>query len=150
MLQRLIDDVKQSTGSALRLTSLAAAAAAALFVTIAFLCAAAFVYVLQHYGPVEACLSGAAVFLVVTLIAVGVYMARKREMQRRAEKAAKAAKSAAATMFADPALIATGLQIVRAIGVKRLIPILAVGGIALGLMASRSAAGSGDEAEEEE
>ena len=29
MLQRLIDDVKQSTGSALRLTSLAAAAAIA-------------------------------------------------------------------------------------------------------------------------
>lgn len=70
-------------------------------------------------------------------------------MQRRAEKAAKAAKSAAATMFADPALIATGLQIVRAVGVKRLIPILVVGGLALGLMASRSAA-SGAEAEEEE
>ena len=30
MLQRLIDDVKQSTGSALRLTSLAAAAAIAM------------------------------------------------------------------------------------------------------------------------
>ncbi len=149
MLQRLIDDVKQSTGSALRLTSLAAAAAIALFITIAFLCAAAFVYVLRHYGPVEACLSGAAVFLVVTLIAIGVYMARKREMQRRAEKAAKAAKSAAATMLADPALIATGLQIVRAIGVKRLIPILAVGGLALGLMASRSAAGSSEPDEEE-
>ena len=65
MLQRLIDDVKQSTGSALRLTSLAAAAAIALFITLAFLCAAAFVYVLQHYGPVEACLAGAALFLVI-------------------------------------------------------------------------------------
>ncbi|KTT16540.1 hypothetical protein SB14R_23755, partial [Pseudomonas oryzihabitans] len=104
---------------------------------------------LQHYGPVEACLAGAALFLVVTLVVVAVYVAHKREMQRRAEKAAKAAKSAAATMFADPALIATGLQIVRAVGVKRLIPILVVGGLALGLMASRSAA-SGAEAEEEE
>lgn len=150
MLQRLIDDVKQSIGSALRLTSLAAAAAVALLITIAFLCAAAFVYVLQHYGAVEACLSGAAVFLVVTLIVIVVYTVRKREMQRRAEKAAKAAKSAAATMLANPALIATGLQIARAIGGKRLIPILAVGGLALGLMASRSAARSSDEAEEEE
>ncbi|NEU99408.1 hypothetical protein [Bradyrhizobium uaiense] len=148
MLQRLIDDVKESTGSALQLTSLAAAAAIALFITIAFLCAAAFVYVLQHYGPVEACLSGAGVFLIVTLIAIAVYTARKREMRRRAEKAAKAAKSAAASMFADPALIATGLQIVRAVGVKRLIPILVVGGLAFGLMASRGAASSG-EAEEE-
>jgi hypothetical protein len=148
MLQRLINDVKESTGSALRLTSLAAAAAIALFITIAFLCAAAFVYVLQQYGPVEACLAGAAVFLVVTLVAVAVYIVRKREARQRAEKAAKAAKSAAATMFADPALIATGLQIVRAIGVKRLIPILAVGGLALGLMASRSAAASSEPAEE--
>ncbi|PAY09751.1 hypothetical protein CK489_04030 [Bradyrhizobium sp. UFLA03-84] len=149
MLQRLIDDVKQSTGSALRLTSLAAAAAILLFITLAFLCAAAFVYVLQHYGPVEACLAGAALFLVVTLIVVAVYMAHKREMQRRAEKAAKAAKSAAATMFADPALVATGLQIVRAVGVKRLVPILLVGGLALGLMASRGAASNSSEPEEE-
>lgn len=145
MLQRLIDNVKESTGSALRLTSLAVAAAIALFITIAFLCAAAFVYVLQHYGPVEACLSGAAVFLVIALIAAAVYLVRKREMRRRAEKAAKAA---AANVFADPVVIATGLQIVRAIGVKRLIPILAVGGLALGLMASRSAASSSEAKEE--
>ena len=44
-------------------------------------------------------------------------------------------------MLADPLLLATGIQIVRAIGVKRLIPILAIGGLALGLMASRSQAG---------
>ena len=63
MLQRFIDDLKDSTGTALRLTSLAAAAAVALFITTAFLCAAAFVFVLEKYGPVEACLTGAAIFL---------------------------------------------------------------------------------------
>ena len=146
MLQRLINDVKQSAGSALQLTSIAGAAAFALFISFAFLCAAAFVYVLQHYGPVEACLAGAVLFFVVTLIAIGAYMGRKREMQRRA---ARAAKATAAAAFADPVMIATGLQIIRAIGVKRLIPILAVGGLALGLMASRSAAAS-SEAEEQE
>lgn len=146
MLQRLINDVKESAGNALRLTSLAGAVAIALFVTLAFLCAAGFVFVLQHYGPVEACLAGAALFFVVTLIAAAVYMVRKREAQRRAEKAAKAA---AANVFADPMVIATGLQIVRAIGVKRLIPILAVGGLALGLMASRSAASNNSEPADE-
>ncbi|MBR0797843.1 hypothetical protein JQ615_20870 [Bradyrhizobium jicamae] len=140
MLQRLIDSLRDSAGSALRLTSLAGAAAIALFITIAFLCAAAFVFVLQNYGPVQACLVGAAIFFLVTLVAAGLYVLRKRKMQRRAERAAKAAKSATASMLADPALIATGLQIGRAIGVKRLLPILAVGGIALGLMASRSVA----------
>ena len=44
-------------------------------------------------------------------------------------------------------LLATGLQLVRAIGVKKLIPILAIGGVALGFMMSRGAAGAGDEVE---
>jgi hypothetical protein len=41
-------------------------------------------------------------------------------------------------MLADPMLLATGLQIVRAIGIKRLLPILAIGGVALGILASRT------------
>src|SRR5215216_7678694 len=95
MFQRLIDDFKDSTGTALRLTSLAAAAAMALLVTTAFLCAAAFVFVLQKYGPVEACLTGAAIFFVVTMIAAGSYMVRKKQIKARAEQAAKeAARSA--------------------------------------------------------
>ena len=81
MFQRLIDDFKDSTGTALRLTSLAAAAAVALFVTTSFLCAAAFMFVLQKYGPVEACLTGAAIFFVVTLIAAGSYMVRKNQIE---------------------------------------------------------------------
>ena len=146
MLQRFIDDLRDSTGTALRLTSLAAAAAVALFITTAFLCAAAFVFVLEKYGPVEACLTGAAIFLVVTLIAAGSYMVRKRQIRLRAEQtakeAARTAKSAAQTMLSDPMLMAAALQVVRAIGIKRLVPILAVGGIALGFLASRNAAAS--------
>jgi len=38
-------------------------------------------------------------------------------------------------------LVATGIQIVRAIGIKRLIPILAVGGLALGFLATRGQPG---------
>ncbi|HKS20290.1 MAG TPA: hypothetical protein VJS63_13880 [Bradyrhizobium sp.] len=144
MLQRLIDDLRESTGTALRLTSLAAAAAVALFVTTSFLCAAAFMFVLEKYGPVEACFTGAAIFFVVTLLAAGCYMVRKHQIKARAEQAAReaarTAKSAAQSVLADPMLVAAGLQVVRAIGVKRLIPILAVGGLALGFLASRSAA----------
>jgi hypothetical protein len=142
MFQRLIDDLKESTGSALRLTSLAAAAALALLVTTAFLCAAAFVFVLENYGPVQACLTGAAIFFVVTLIAAGCYMARKKQIQARAEQAARMAKSTAQNVMFDPMLVATGIQVIRAVGIKKLIPILAVGGLALGFLASRAAAGS--------
>ena len=84
MFQRMIDDFKQSAGTAVRLTSLAAAMAFALLVTMAFLCAAAFVYVLQTYGLIQACLAGAAIFFVVTLIVAGCYMVRKNRIQTRA------------------------------------------------------------------
>ena len=143
MFQRMIDDFKASTGTAVRLTSLAAAAAIALFITTSFLCAAVFVLVLQKYGLVQACLAGAAVFFMVTLVVAISYMMRKREINReieaRAARAAEHAKSAMHTALADPMLVATGLQIIRAIGIKKLIPILAVGGLALGLLASRGA-----------
>jgi hypothetical protein len=42
-------------------------------------------------------------------------------------------------------LVATGIQLVRAIGIKRLVPILAIGGLALGIMASRGASSASDD-----
>jgi hypothetical protein len=138
MFQRFIDDFKASTGTALRQTSLAAMAAICLFITTAFLVAAAFIAVLNRYGPIEACLTGAGLFLIITLIAAVTYMVRKRAIEARAAARAKAA--AAHSLLADPALLATGIQIVRLVGVKRLVPILAIGGLALGLMASRGQA----------
>jgi hypothetical protein len=143
MFQRMIDDFKDSTGAALRLTSLAAVAAFAALVMTSFLCAALFVYVLRQYGLIEACLAGAAVFFVVTLIAAGCYLVRKKRIKARARETAK---STAQTMLADPMLVAAGIQVIRAIGIKRLIPILAVGGLALGFLASRNS--SSDETPE--
>jgi predicted transporter len=134
MLTRMIDDIKDSAGVAIRMTSLAAAIALASLVTIAFLSAAAFVYVLQNYGPVEACLTGAGIFFVIALIGIGVYVVRKNQARQEAKETAK---SALHTALADPVMVATALQVVRAIGVKKLVPILAVGGLALGLLASR-------------
>ncbi|THD46475.1 MAG: hypothetical protein E8A46_26785 [Bradyrhizobium sp.] len=141
MFAHMIDGFKEKAGSALQLTSLATAVAVAGFFTLSFLCAAAFVYVLQTYGLIQACLTGAGIFLVVALVAAGFYVVRRNKAQARA---AEAAKSAVHTALADPMLVAVGIQVVRAIGVKRLIPILAVGGLALGLLASRHA--SADEA----
>jgi hypothetical protein len=141
MIQRIIDDVKLSIGIGVRQTSLAAMAAVALFITTSFLCAAAFVAVLDRYGLIQACLAGAGLFFIVTLIAAGTYMVRKRQAERRVKEHAK---TAAKTMLADPMVVAAGLQVVRALGVKRLIPLLAVGGLALGLMAGRNSA-AGDQ-----
>jgi hypothetical protein len=135
MFQRMIDNFRDSAASAVRLTSLAAIAALTLLVTAAFLCAAAFIFILQKYGPVAACLVGAAFFFVITLILACVYIIRKNQLRARAAAAAKAATQ---SPLADPMLAALALQVIRAIGVKKVIPLLAVGGLALGLMAGRS------------
>lgn len=131
----MIDDLKESTGVAIRMTSLAAAIALAAFVTISFLCAAAFIYVLQTYGLIEACFTGAAIFFVLAVIGIVVYAIRKNQERHHAEETAK---SALQTALADPMVLAAGLQAARAIGMKRLVPLLAVGGLALGLLANRT------------
>src|ERR1700694_2110507 len=110
MFQRMINDFKESTGTALRLTSLAAAVAVALFITTSFLCAAAFVFVLQRYGLIEACLTGAGVFFVVAMMPAGSYMVRKKQDEARETSEAETAKSAVQTALADPMLIAAGIQ----------------------------------------
>jgi hypothetical protein len=133
---RIVDEFKESTSSALRQASLISALALALFITAGFLCAAAFIVVLENYGPVAACLAGAAIFLIVAAIAGTIYAIRKRQIAARARQRGKTM----AHLLADPVVVATGLQIVRAVGVKRLIPLIAIGGVALGFLASRSTA----------
>jgi len=134
MLHHMIDDLKTTSAVALRLTGLLLASAVALFVTTGFLCAAIFTVVLQRYGLPEACLAGAAVFFILTSITTLIYMLYKRETQRQPVAAEKSALSAALN---DPAMIAVALQVGQAIGFKRLVPLLAIAGVALGLSASR-------------
>jgi hypothetical protein len=133
---RIVDEIKESASSALRQVSLISAAALALLIAAGFLCAAGFILVLENYGAVAACLAGAAVFFIVAIIAGSVYALRKRQIAARARQRSKTM----AHLFADPVVVTTGLKIVRAIGMKRLIPLIAVGGVALGLLASRGAA----------
>jgi hypothetical protein len=134
MLHHMIDDLKTTSAVALRLTGLMIACAAALFVTTGFLCAAIFVVVLQRYGLLEACLAGAAVFFILTFITALVFLLYKRETRR---EAVEAEKSALAAALSDPAMIAVALQVARTIGFKRLVPLLAIAGFAVGLSANR-------------
>lgn len=135
MFQRIIDDVRDGAVSTLRLTILAAAIVLALLITAGFLCAAAFIVTLDHYGAFWACLAGAGIFLLVTLIAAACYALTRHRAKARGEK--QTAKSVTHNLLADPMVVAAGLHIARDIGMKRLIPLLTVGGLALGLLASR-------------
>jgi len=141
MLQRLVDDLRSGMGDSLRRTGLAVAAAGALLVATSFFCAAVFMFVLLREGAVAACLAGGVVFLVVALLAAGCYMFKKRQdrlrLEQRLQQAAREAKSTASSLLSDPATLAMGLQLVRLVGIKRLVPLLAIGGVALGLLASQ-------------
>jgi hypothetical protein len=64
MFERISDRWKKDASGALRLGVVAVASLVTATVTLSFLCAAAFVIVLQQYGLVDACLAGAGVFLV--------------------------------------------------------------------------------------
>jgi len=142
MLHHIIDDLKASSAVALRLSALAIGCGLALFITTGFLCAAIFVVVLQRYGLPEACFAGAAVFLILTLITALAYVLYVRELRHEAPPE----KSAIASALSDPATIAVVVQIARTVGIKRLIPLLAIAGVALGLSARRHGDGADHDA----
>jgi hypothetical protein len=141
MLQRLVDDFRTGAGRAVRLTAFGLVVAVSLFAVICFLSAAAFMFVLSREGAVVACFAGGGVFLAIAVLAGVFYALKERQERRQLEKAAReaaaSAKSTASTLFSDPAVLAIGLQLVRIIGARRMVPLLAIGGLALGLLASQ-------------
>lgn len=149
MLKGLIDDLKNSTGNSLRMTSLVALAGFAGFVALCFLCAAAFIAVMQRYSVIEACLTIAAIFVVIAAIFAAVYATKQKRARERAAAAARAAARAAANApLIDPMMVATGIQIARTLGLKKLIPLLALAGVAVGYMANRNNATADNEDED--
>jgi len=133
MFQNMIDEAKGAIRAAARASGVAAAAALAGFATLCFLCAAGFVFLFQRYSLIVACLAGAALFFVIAVLLLSWADAMRRRAARARRK--PPAPSVVHTALSDPMVIAAGLQIVRAIGVRRLIPLIALGGVALGLLA---------------
>jgi hypothetical protein len=134
MFQRWIDDFKTNTSTTLRLSGLVAINIIALLIAGVFLCAAGFIAIAREYGSIYACLAGAALFLVVALVVLAIHGEQKRRAEVRRKEAAKRTSQ---SILTDPALLATGLQLVRVVGIKRLLPVVVLGGLVLGLMASR-------------
>jgi len=70
---------------------------------------------------------------------------QKRARERAAAAARAAARAAASAPLIDPMMVATGIQIARAVGLKKLVPLLALVGVAVGYMANRSANSAEDD-----
>jgi hypothetical protein len=83
-------------------------------------------------------------------VIAAIDITKKRQARARTLAAAQRAREAAASApMIDPMLLATALPIVRAIGLTRLIPLLAVAGVAYGYYMSRKAEPADDATEGE-
>jgi hypothetical protein len=99
-------------------------------VTLGFLIFAAFIALAERYGPLTAALALGGLFLLITIVALICCLSSQRRTIADA-KLALAARSHA--VWLDPKLLGAGLQIGRAIGWRRLVPLAAVGVLAAGL-----------------
>ena len=135
MFDRMVGDWRRAAAAGMGQMAIALAAGLAAAATLIMLCAAVFVSVMQRFGVINACLAVAGIFLVLTLALIALYGAGRR----RAERAAAEASATQRSLLYDPLVMATGLQIVQAVGVKRALTLAPVAGTALAL-ASRPAA----------
>jgi hypothetical protein len=94
---------------------------------LCFVIFAAFIWLAERIGSLYAALALAGVFLIVALIALAVAIASHRRTIREAELALAVQRR---SPWLDPKLVRVGLQASRAIGPRKLVPVLAVGVLA--------------------
>jgi heme/copper-type cytochrome/quinol oxidase subunit 2 len=109
--------------------SIAAAAGIAAFL---FLVIAAFLWTQQHYDTIVACGVAGGLFLLVAVVALTVLAVSRRRTARAEEKAEEANSSSIPAWLADPATLLMALQIVRSVGLGRLVPLALAAITALG------------------
>ncbi len=135
MLERLVGDWRRAAQAEIRLVAVAVAASVAATGALALACAALFATVMSHFGVVDACLTVAVVFLAVSLALLALYVV----LRRRAAQAASVARAQNRSLIADPLVVATGLQFVQAVGLKRALTLLAIVGGAIALTSKPAA-----------
>jgi hypothetical protein len=115
---------KARTGFGRSVVVYAAVAAVFACTAFAFLVIAAFVALADLYGVLTAALVMGAFFLLGAILASLFGVLAQRRSAERAKIALEARK---ASQWFDPRMLAAGLQIGRAIGLRRIIPLIAVG-----------------------
>jgi hypothetical protein len=121
VLDSFIADGKAAVANTLKMAGWGAAIAIAALVAMFFFSLAAFIWAQDSYGTIVACFGLGAFYAVVacaTLIAVAV-------VQRRA--AERLPPKSTSQWWADPVVIATGIELVRIVGIRRIVPAVAVG-----------------------
>jgi hypothetical protein len=109
--------------------------------TAGFILLVAFIWLAERYGPMIAAAILAGAFLLVTIVAIVCSLQSRRRTIERAELALAARKPA---VWLDPKLLAGTVQVGRAVGWRRFVPLIALGILAAtvgnGMVAPQQAA----------
>ena len=124
MFERAIGSWRRVVAAEMRVAAVGVAAFSAAAVTLGLLCAALFVVVMDRYNVLYACLSVAVVFFGIAAALFVQYLTARDE----AEREAAASRTTRQSLLVDPFVLATGVQIIRAIGIKKAVTLLAVVG----------------------
>jgi hypothetical protein len=131
VLRYLELQAKAKTGLSSGVAVWAGVAVVGAAVTFGFVLLAAFIWLAERYSPLTAALILGAFFLLLTIIAlIACKIAQGRNVQEA--KVALAARSNAASWL-DPRYLGVGMQLMRSIGWRRIVPLIAVGVLAAGL-----------------
>ena len=98
-------------------------------VTFVFLLVAAFVWLARRFDPLVAGLVLGGIFLLITIFALGYALWSQR---RTAQRARLALASRRSVSWLDPKLLTGALEVSRTIGLRKMIPLLAIGVLAAG------------------
>jgi hypothetical protein len=136
---------KSKTGLSSSVVVWAIVTAIAGAVTFGFLLLAAFIWLADRYSPLTAALILGAFFLLLTIIAL---ISCKLAQGRNFEQARIALAARSNSPWLDPKYLTVGMQIMRTVGWRRLLPLVAVGILAAGLAKEWASHGKpSDEAE---
>jgi hypothetical protein len=127
VLTGLLNDLTRPLKNAAQLAGWGAAIAIPAVIAFVFFVLAAFVWAERTYGTLEACLLLGGAFLAVALVILIVGLILRR-------RAAKRAPRHNPHWWKDPAILAAGIELVRIVGVRRIIPTVALGAVIVGAL----------------
>lgn len=139
MLGSLLDDLKAKVDGALKFAVIGVIAVGAALVAFLCLIVVLFLWMQQSYGTLEAWTALAVLFAVLATGALAAMLALRRrrrlfmEQRRRREPASPVARA-----LQEPAILLAGLQVLRMLGARGVLPLLILGAVAGGVMLNRN------------
>jgi formate hydrogenlyase subunit 3/multisubunit Na+/H+ antiporter MnhD subunit len=141
-----LDDLKDKVDAMMKLAVAGAIASAA--AVVAFFCFAIslFLWVQQTYGTLDAWLALGGLFLVLAIICgiVMISLRRPRKKEKRPDPKPREQPISVSRLLQEPAVLLTGLQLVRMLGPRVIVPALILSAVASGFLMSRNGNGHRD------